>query len=292
MNCAASLASLCPVCGYQVPLGNNFCGNCGNRKEAETQPKETGAERTQKSIGEMKNFLDDLQGKMPSSMVKNIPNAAAESLGQRREVTVLFIDVSNITTSKNLGTEDAFLIMDELMDMMVDIIYQYEGIIDKFTGDGLMALFGIPLNHENDPERAVRAALEILESAQSIDPAKPINFPLHLAYGLGSTLGSSLLAKLGSELHMEYTVIGDTVNLASRLVANANPGTALISFQTYKRVRHIFSIVILPPIIAKGYPEPIQVYRPTSLRRKPLVVRGETGFQSPMIGREGPCCIL
>ena len=144
-----------------MPSANRFCGQCGARLEKTTplQAKESIAQ-TGENIQE--RMLKNLRAKMPASLMNKVTQASTEMLGQRREVTVLFVDITNFTlASQTIDTEDLYLAVDEIMHLLADAVYKYEGAIDKFSGDGLMGLFGIPLNHENDPERAVRAALEM-----------------------------------------------------------------------------------------------------------------------------------
>jgi len=292
-NCAATLASICPKCSNLVPIDNKFCGYCGKQVRETPILEEFPPPQLITPARSLEYTLDKMRVQMPSSMTQRITDAASESIGQRREVTVMFIDVANFTaTSRSIGTEDSFMMMEELMDMMVNTIYRYEGTIDKFTGDGLIALFGIPLNHENDPERAIRAALDIHEAILPRKTKWNTDYDLDLGIRIGVNTGVVIAGKLGSKYHMEYTVIGDTVNLASRLETYAEPGTTLISFQTYKRVRHIFSIEIVRPITIKGYTHPIQVYKPTGLRTTTQQVRGKIGFQAPMIGRQDSLNLL
>ena len=102
----------------------------------------------------------------PTALAEKINSAAVRKHGERRDVTVLFLDVTNFTAaSHTLDSEDVYLFIDEAMSLLVEVIRKYEGTIDKFTGDGLMALFGVPSAHENDPERAIRAALEMQNDA-------------------------------------------------------------------------------------------------------------------------------
>jgi class 3 adenylate cyclase len=209
-----------------------------------------------------------------------------KSAGERREVTVLFLDVTNFTAaSHQLDGEDVYLFIDEAMSLLVEVIHKYEGTVDKFTGDGLMALFGVPAAHENDPERAVRAALEM----QSV--LEPLQKRIRQGYGfdfqarIGLNTGTAIAGNLGNDFHQEYTVIGDTVNLASRLEVAAEPGTILISEATYQRTGPLFEFRTLPPFTVKGMPDPIRAYRPLKLLEKAGRVRGVAGLQVPMVGR-------
>lgn len=204
----------------------------------------------------------------------------------RREVTVLFLDVTDFTAaSHGLDSEDVFLWIDETMRLLVAVVHKYEGSIDKFTGDGLMALFGAPAAHENDPERAVRAGLEM----QAI--IKPLRERIKRRHGfdfqmrIGITTGQVIAGNVGGALHAEYTVLGDTVNLASRLEHAAEPGSILVSSATYQRTRPLFNYQAMPPLVVKGVPDPIQAYRPIGLLDRPGSVRGIPGLRAPMVGR-------
>ncbi len=200
---------------------------------------------------------------------------------------MLFADIANFTaTAHTLDAEDVYLLTDEAMQLWAEVIYEYEGTIDKFTGDGLLALFGLPVAHENDPERAVRAALEMHRVLQPLTQRIKQIYSLDFKVRIGIHTGLVIAGRVGSDLHVEYTVIGDTVNLAARLQSAAEPGTVAVSFPTYQRTRPLFRYKPLPPFAAKGKPDPIHAFRPLALRSKPGQVRGLLGLQVPMIGRK------
>lgn len=286
MNCASQLGHTCLSCGAYIPLENNFCGQCGERIQTPISSNAHQPDASDIRRASHENMLQNLRARMPTSLTDKIKQLAPDMAGQRREVTVLFVDIAQFTTaSRRLDSEDIYLALDEMMHLLADVIYKFEGTIDKFTGDGLMALFGIPINHENDPERAVRSALEM----QSV--LKPLQFRLNeqldfdFDIRIGINTGLVIAGSLGSEQHLEYTVIGDTVNLASRLESAAEPGTVLVSFSTYQRTRPIINYKPLPPLELKGWDERVRVYRPLSIRLKPGHVRGLPGLQVPMVGR-------
>lgn len=278
LHCAAVLGQACPSCGQPVPTGNKFCGQCGSRL-----PEATTAVAASRFHHEA---LQNLRSLMPATLAEKINAAAVDILGERREVTVLFVDVMNFTAAtRALDSEDVYLLIDEAMRLLVQVVYKYEGTIDKFTGDGLMALFGAPVTHENDPERALRAGLEMLATLQPLRERIRQAYSLDFQVRIGVNTGLVIAGEVGSDLHMEYTVIGDTVNLASRLEAAAEPGTILASFATYQHTRPLFRFKALPPFSVKGVSEPIRAYRPLSIRERPGRVRGLPGLQVPMIGR-------
>jgi predicted ATPase/class 3 adenylate cyclase len=197
------------------------------------------------------------------------------------------VDIANFTaTAHVLDSEDVYLLTDEAMRLLAKVVYKYEGTIDKYTGDGLMALFGAPVTHENDPERAVRAALDMQMSLQSARERVLQKHDVDFQVRIGINTGPVIAGQVGGDLHMEYTVIGDTVNMADRLQAAAEPGTALVSFPTYQRTRPLFEFESFPPMMVKGKPLPIQTFKPLGLRAKPGSMRGLPGLQVPMVGRE------
>lgn len=285
LRCASSLNRTCPQCSASVPAGNRFCGQCGARLE-ETNPLK-GREAAAQSEGSLQDrMLKDLRSRMPASLTNKITQASTEMLGQRREVTVLFVDIANFSlASKHIDSEDLYLAVDEIMQLLAGAVYKFEGTIDKFTGDGLMALFGIPLNHENDPERAVRAALEMQQILQEHRDQLKSKYHYEFHIRIGINTGSVIAGYLGDQQHLEYTVIGDTVNLASRLETAAMPGQVLVSFSTYQRSRPVIDYQTLAPLDLKGFPDGAQAYLPLAIRLEPGQVRGLPGLQVPMIGR-------
>lgn len=231
-------------------------------------------------------MLTELRSLMPTALADKIDAAASAIQGERREVSVLLLDVTNFTAaSHRMDSEDVYLVIDEAMRFLVDIVYRYEGTIDKFTGDGLVALFGAPVAHEDDPERAIRAALEMLERLQPFRQQTLQTHDFDFKVRIGINTGQVIAGQLGSNLHMEYTVIGDTVDLAYALEGAAEPGTILTSFSTYQRTRPLFNYVSLPALKLKGFDEPVRAFRPLGQREQPGSIRGLPGLRVPMIGR-------
>ncbi len=293
LNCATALAVevRCPQCSGLMPAKSNFCGQCGARLGAENSR----AVVAQDPVAPIPTVSDLIApggglGVKPTTVVAPKPNGPkAGTTGERREVTVLFADVANFTSTTNaIESEEAFLFIDEMMRLLVEVVYRYEGTVDKFTGDGMMALFGAPITNENDPERAVRAALEMQEVIRPAQERLVQSHGFELKLRIGINTGMVIAGSLGSDLHMEYTVIGDTVNLASRLESAARPGTVLVSYATYQRTRPLFHYKIMPPVIAKGFPDPVRANQPLGLRKQPGQLRGLPGLQVPMIGRQAP----
>jgi class 3 adenylate cyclase len=274
------LGPSCPNCQQPVATGSKFCGQCGTRlDESKSSPNvpDPAAE-----------IAPERSNQTPAALAEKITSAAIKPSGERREVTVLFVDVTNFTAaSHSLDSEDVYEFINAAMSTLVEVVRQYGGTIDKFTGDGLMALFGAPVAHENDPERAVRAALEMQQALEPWQEQVKGEHGLDLQIRIGLNTGWVIAGKVGNDFHMEYTVIGDTVNLASRLEATAEPGTILVSEETFYRTRHVVNYATLPPVKVKGIPEPVQAYRPQGLLEKPKKGPGLPELQVPMIGRAG-----
>ncbi|MFZ1756978.1 MAG: tetratricopeptide repeat protein [Caldilineaceae bacterium] len=224
---------------------------------------------------------------MPKGLEVKIRHEVGLITGERREVSVLFASLHGLHGEvQGLDSEEIYLLTDEAMHLLIQTVYQFEGTVDKFTGRGLMALFGAPVTHEDDPERAIRAALAMLESLQPMQRRCKEMFGLNVQARIGLNTGIVIAGSLGSDLHMEYTVIGDTVNLAARLEGVAAPDTILVSFPTYQRTLAIADFQHLPPVQVKGKPEPIRAYQVVGLRDNPDRVRGLSGISVPMVGRQ------
>jgi class 3 adenylate cyclase len=212
---------------------------------------------------------------------------------QRKLVTVLFADASGFTAmAETMDHEEVTGVINSLWSRVDKAILAHGGRIDKHIGDAVMALFGTPIAQEDDPERAIRAALQIqaeiqewkdeFEESVSGGESRAKNIQLRI----GINTGPALLGTIGTT--NEYTAIGDTVNLASRLEHAAPVGGILISHHTYRHVRGIFDVTILEPITIKGKNEPVQVYvvnrvKPRSFR---VPTRGVEGIETRTIGRE------
>jgi predicted ATPase/class 3 adenylate cyclase/Tfp pilus assembly protein PilF len=279
LKCGGALELSCPNCDQPVPAGSKFCNHCGLRLPA----RQTAASATP----DLNEREQSLRALMPVSLSEKIKTVNLDIIGERREITVLFLDIANFTaTAHALDSEEIYLLTDEAMRLWAEVIYQYEGTIDKFIGDGLLALFGLPITHENDPERAVRAALDMQEALQPLQQRLKQTHSLEFQARIGIHTGLVIAGQIGNDLHMEYTVIGDTVNLAYRLQGAADSGTVIVSFATYQRTRPLFRYKTLPPVEAKGKPKPIPAFRPLGLRTRPGQIRGLPGLQVPMIGRK------
>ena len=202
LNCAAALGQQCPVCEQAVPAGSKFCVECGAQL-SDNQMVEGAAEQRIE-------ILQNLQALMPTALAQKISAASGEIFGEQREVTILDISLINVTGTDEVDDEDLYFLQDEALRLLVEVVYKYEGTVDKFTGSGLMALFGAPIAHENDPERAIRAALEMQNIMRDWQVRVREEAGLDFQMFMGLNTGQVIAGKVGNDLHMDYTVIGET----------------------------------------------------------------------------------
>jgi predicted ATPase/class 3 adenylate cyclase len=268
----------CNNCGFINPDGMRYCGNCGKRLAepfVETPPTSTIPD-------------PEMMGAMIGSDLKErFRKAGLEAAGQRRNVTVLFADLVGFTElSQKTDSEDLYIFLQQFIQELAGSVYQYEGMVDKFTGDGLMALFGAPIAHENNAELAVLAALDMCSRLEEISE----KFEKHLGQGLllhiGLNSGPVIVGGIGSDLLMNYTAIGDTVNLARRLEDAALPGTILVSKSVYNQTKAIFDYTNVSGLDIKGISKPVNAFQLTGPKEIRGSVRGLESLHAPMIGRE------
>jgi class 3 adenylate cyclase/predicted ATPase len=213
--------------------------------------------------------------------------------GERRLVSVLFADVSGFTAlSSQLDPEDVTALMNECFELLSARIRKHGGTIDKYIGDAIMALFGAPISHENDPERAVRAAIEMQEALQRFSQrlVRRVGLPLRMRIGINT--GYVVAGAVGSSAKMDYTVMGDAVNVASRLEHHAAVDTILVSQSTYEATAHAVEYRALAPLQVKGKDEPLAVYEVVGLRRARGRVRGIAGLEMRLVGRDDELAAL
>ena len=248
-SCGASLVVevFCPNCQAPNPPDSKFCEKCGlNLKPPVASPPLKYSEP---------------QSYTPKFLADKILKTRSSLKGERKLVTVLFADVANFTSmSENLDPEEVHQIMDGCFRILMDEIHKYEGTINQFTGDGVMALFGAPVAHEDHAQRACYAALSIQNSIRGygdkIQKGTGVEFKLRI--GLNS--GPVIVGSIGDDLRLDYTAVGDTTNLASRLESVAQPGSVIVSDNIYKLTRGFFQFEPLGKVGVKGKEKPQETY--------------------------------
>ncbi|MGH2521335.1 MAG: adenylate/guanylate cyclase domain-containing protein, partial [Anaerolineales bacterium] len=252
---------------------------------AQPQSASTGTARPAPSPEQL---LKRLQSYLPKELAEKM-HAMGRIEAERKQVTVLFADISGFTAlSEQLDPEEVTALTNEALKELAEAVYQYEGYIDKFIGDAIMAVFGAPVVHEDDPERALRAALAMRDRLEHfnerwVDRLGAIG-PLSLHIGVNT--GPVIAGNVGSDLRLSYTVMGDTVNTASRLEAAAHPGQVLVSRDTYRLTQEAFTFLALDPITVKGKREPLTVFELQRAKLHPGKRRGLKGLASALVGRE------
>ena len=201
---------------------------------------------------------------------------------ERKTVTILFVDVSGFTAlSEKLDPEEVRRLINACFEHLVPVVQKYEGTIDKFIGDEIMALFGAPVAHENDPERALRAALELMDAIGSFNREHATELGLHL----GVNTGPVIAGKIGSQDRRDYSVMGDAVNLAARLEDASPDGEIYVGPNTYRQTSRLFDFETLTPLKLKGKEKAIEIHRLIGLKAAPKPGRGIEGLRAPLVGR-------
>lgn len=267
----------CPSCNSDLPAGSRFCMFCGQPVEAPSGPDDSRLARLTASVPE------PLAEKMLSARLS----------GERKVVTALFADVVGSTAlAEQMDPEDWTTMMNGAFDRISPVIYRYEGTIARLLGDAVLAFFGAPVAHEDDPARAVRAALQILETIRAYAVLVKERYGMDFAIRIGINTGPVVVGDVGSDLKYEYTAMGDAINLAARLQSAAQPMAALVSQNTQRFIAPLFELADLGQIEVKGKSEPVQIYEVRGARSEPGKVRGLAGLSSPMVGRDAELATL
>jgi ABC-type oligopeptide transport system substrate-binding subunit/class 3 adenylate cyclase/tetratricopeptide (TPR) repeat protein len=287
LNCGARMALTCPQCGADLPPQAKFCIACGAAVSAALPGPGAVPAKVPAST---EPIAERLQRLVPREYAERLLATRGQVAPERRTVTMLFSDVKGSTAmAEHLDPEDVLEIMDGAFDLLIDPVTRHEGTLARLMGDAVLAFFGAPLAHEDDPERAVRAALQIVTGAQRY--AERLEEERGLSgfnVRVGIHTGLVVVGEVGADLRVEYTAMGDAINLAARMEQAAPPGGILVTHDTYRHVRGVFDVVPQPPLLVKGRTEPVQTYLVQRAKerafRKPT--RGVEGVETRMVGRE------
>ncbi|HEY9900481.1 MAG TPA: adenylate/guanylate cyclase domain-containing protein [Pantanalinema sp.] len=242
----------CHACRYELPTHALFCAQCGVRQLIDAE-------------------------------------SAAEAAGDRRVVTVLFADVSGFTAmSEKLDPEQVTAIVNRFFAVLTEPIYRFGGVVDKYIGDAIMALFGAPIAHEDDPERAVRAAFDMQLAAAAFAEELQAQTGITLKVRIGIHTGLVVTGAVGGAQKRDYTVMGDTVNLAQQMEGAARPGKVLVTHETYRHATQAMDFAPLEPIRVKGKVDPVLVYELVGPKAEPAARIEPVA----MVGREAELAIL
>ena len=276
-ECAAPLTALCESCGATNPPGNKFCGQCGGSLQRAAVAKAPAP-----------------HAYTPKHLADTILTSKVALEGERKQVTVLFCDiVESSRLAERLDPEAMHEVMDRALRLMAEAVHRYEGTVNQFLGDGLMALFGAPVALEDHAFRGVQAALAIRETLSGYSEQLTRERGVDLRLRLGLNTGLVVVGRIGDDLRMDYTAVGDTTHLASRVQSIAEPGTILITEATHRLVDGYVQTESLGPVPVKGRSERVRIYRVIGRRqgRTRLEVSVERGLTA-LIGRERELGIL
>jgi class 3 adenylate cyclase/tetratricopeptide (TPR) repeat protein len=281
-QCGHKLEIACPECGKPNRPGSQFCKECGQNLTlpSEPVPKELSFDEK----------IDRIQRYLPEGLTEKILAQRDRIEGERRQVTVMFCDMEGFTPLvEKLGSDEAYGIMDQVYEIMIHKVHDYEGTVNEMTGDGIMALFGAPIALEDAPQRAIRSAMAIhREMAKFSDKMKEEREgmkPLKMRVGINT--GPVVVGTLGNNLRVEFKAVGDTVNLASRVEGLAEPGTTYVTDDIFRLTEGFFRFEALGEKRIKGKEASVNVYRviAPSTSRTRFDVSAEQGL-TPFVGRE------
>ncbi len=271
-DCGARLAVVCPSCGVEVTPGKRFCGSCGGALTA----------------GQPQARFAAPQAYTPRFIAEKILTSRSALEGERKQVTVLFADMRGSTELlADRDPEEARKILDPVLELMMEAVHRYEGTVNQVMGDGIMALFGAPLALEDHAVRACYAALRMQESVRRYAEGvrRTEGFLVQIRVGLNA--GEVVVRSIGSDLHMDYTAVGQTTHLAARMEQAAAPGSILLSAQALRLAEGYVQVKPLGPLQLKGLADPVEAFEvtgagPVRTRLQAAAARGLTRF----VGRD------
>ena len=278
--CGSALAGACSACGQTNAPGSRFCSNCGQRlAAAETAPSTR--------FGSPGTYT-------PSHLAHRILAGRQALEGERKQVTVLFADTkSSMELLADRDPEDSRRLLDGVLERMIKAVHQYEGTVNQILGDGIMALFGAPLAHENHAVRACYAALRMQEDIGRLgdEMQRALGLPIQIRVGLNS--GEVVVGSIGSDLKMEYSAVGQTAHLAARMEQMAKPASVLLTADTMRLAEGYIQARALGPVPVRGLAEPVEVFElvgatAARTRLQVAVTRGLTR----LVGRQAELGLL
>ena len=279
MSCGTRLGWACGVCGNELTTRSRFCNKCGVAVSVD-------------SAGQ--GQFSSPESYTPKHLAEKILTSKAALEGERKQVTVLFADLkSSMQLIAARDPEEARALLDPVLQLMMDAVHRYEGTVTQVMGDGIMALFGAPLAHEDHAVRACYAALTMQEAANrhAVELARGQELGVQIRIGINS--GEVVVRAIGSDLRMDYTAVGQTTHLAARMEQLALPGSVLLTAHTFRLVEGWMSVSPQGNLQVKGLAEPVAVYelKGATRARSRLEVAASRGL-TRFIGREAEMALL
>jgi class 3 adenylate cyclase/tetratricopeptide (TPR) repeat protein len=270
-ECAAPLSSMCASCGAANPPGHKFCGQCAAPlRTAPTTPSVAPESYT------------------PKHLAEKILTSKAALEGERKQVTVLFADLKgSMELLADRDPEESRKLLDPVLEHMMEAVHRYEGTVNQVMGDGIMALFGAPLAHEDHAVRACYAALRMQDSVRRYSEQLRRAQGVEAQIRIGLNSGEVVVRSIGSDLRMDYTAVGQTTHLAARMEQLATPGTVRLTGETVRLAEGYVEVRSIGPIPVKGLTDPVEIFELTGAgqartRLQAAALRGLTRF----VGRD------
>ncbi len=280
-KCRTPLPITCANCGHLNMSESKFCSECGAGLATAGAPGRQASQTGPEPAVSIASLApQDYAAKLDSA------RKAQTMRGERRVVTMLFCDIVGSTAAaEQLDPEEWGEIVNGAFEYMILPVSRYEGTVARLMGDAILAFFGAPLAHEDDPQRAILAGLEIVDKIRPYRKQVLDEWGVEFDVRVGINTGLVVVGEVGSDLRMEYTALGDAINLAARMEQTAAPGTVQVSDRTYQHVAPLFEFEDLGFTEVKGKSDPVKTYRPLRRKDEPGRLRGITGLETKLVGR-------
>jgi class 3 adenylate cyclase/tetratricopeptide (TPR) repeat protein len=247
-GCGRKLARVCPACERENAADARFCNGCGQPLEETPAASAPASERSPRDY-------------TPRHLAEKILSSKSALEGERKQVTALFADVKgSMDLAEQVDPEEWHRVLNHFFEIMADGVHRFEGTVNQYTGDGIMALFGAPIAHEDHAQRACYTALHLREELRRYSEELRLSKGLDFSVRMGLTSGEVVVGKIGEDLRMDYTAQGHTVGLAARMEQIAGPDQAYLTEQTQRLVAGYFDLRDLGPTTVRGGSEPVRVY--------------------------------
>jgi class 3 adenylate cyclase len=273
-ECGAPLALPCSSCGFSNEPGEKYCGGCGLALTPADRPPDATSRAPHTYT--------------PSYLADKILTLKSALEGERKQVTVLFADLKDSTELiRGLDPEAAQRLLDPALQRMMDAVHRFEGTVNQVLGDGIMALFGAPIAHEDHALRGCYAALAMQAAMRAYTEEVRRAHGLEIRIRVGLNSGEVVVRAIGNDLHMDYSAVGETTHLAARMEQLATPGSIRLTAATLRLVEGLVQVNALGPVPVKGLAEPVEIFElfgatGTQRRVQAAVARGLTRF----VGRQ------
>src|SRR5215471_7515375 len=251
LDCGARFGSSCSSCGHELPAGSRFCNKCGTPVELESTRQ---------------SRFSSPESYTPKHLAEKILTSKSALEGERKQVTVLFADLKgSMELLADRDPEEARKILDAVLERMMEAVHHFEGTVNQIMGDGIMALFGAPVAHEDHAVRACYAALRMQESVKRYAEEARHAHGVAVQIRVGLNSGEVVVRAIGSDLRMDYTAVGQSTHLAARMEQLALPGTIVVTPSTLALVEGLVAVASLGQVPIKGLAEPLEVFEVTGI---------------------------